>query len=264
MSDPTKRLTCDQHGESHACFLCGHLPSGVAAGFFTGDDAEGDPRPDAWCARCEEVVNAEGEWNERSEGFARITLCCTECYDDIRRRNAWAPKETEAAARFTCGSCGEVHAGLPTDFGSDAPSFDAEARARATLTADTCVLDDDRYVRACLEIPVVGGSGPLVYGVWVTLSQKSFEEFCRRAGDLDRYTDGPYFGWFSSALPHWPDTINLKTRVHVRPPPLRAVIELEPTDHPLAVAQREGITVERYRQIALELLHAAAPALAKA
>ncbi len=31
------------------------------------------------------------------------------------------------------------------------------------------------------------------------------------------------------------------------------IVELEPTDHPLAIEQREGVTVERIKQIAEEL-----------
>lgn len=45
------------------------------------------------------------------------------------------------------------------------------------------------------------------------------------------------------------------TRVHTRPVGERPVIELEPTDHPLAVEQRTGITLDRVREIAAALLH---------
>ena len=72
---------------------------------------------------------------------------------------------------------------------------------------------------------------------------------------MRRYLDGPYFGWFATRLGQWPETLQLKTHVHLRPPPLRPVIELEPTDHPLAIAQREGISRERHRALALAHLH---------
>ena len=46
----------------------------------------------------------------------------------------------------------------------------------------------------------------------------------------------------SSALNAWlkpyPDTMNLKSRVHLRNHGHRPTIELEPTDHPLALEQR--------------------------
>jgi hypothetical protein len=36
---------------------------------------------------------------------------------------------------------------------------------------------------------------------------------------------------------------------------MRGLVELEPTDHPLAVEQREGITFARVPQIAERMLH---------
>ncbi len=42
--------------------------------------------------------------------------------------------------------------------------------------------------------------------------------------------------------------------VHVRPR-IRAAIELEPTDRPLAVEQREGITIGRVEQIVATIMH---------
>ena len=47
----------------------------------------------------------------------------------------------------------------------------------------------------------------------------------------------------------------LKTRVHTQATGQRPLIELEPTDHPLAVEQRTGITMARVQQIAESLLH---------
>ncbi len=47
-----------------------------------------------------------------------------------------------------------------------------------------------------------------------------------------------------------------QTMVQTRPLGLRPLVELEPTDHPLAVEQREGITVARVQSIAEQLLHA--------
>ncbi len=61
--------------------------------------------------------------------------------------------------------------------------------------------------------------------------------------------EGPYFGWLCSRLQIYPDTLLLKTHVHPRAAGTRPYIELEPTDHPLAVEQRNGITSARVREI---------------
>ena len=70
-----------------------------------------------------------------------------------------------------------------------------------------------------------------------------------------RENEPPYFGWLSTALPLYPETLHLKTNVHTRPLGQRPFVELEPTGHPLAVEQREGITMARVQEIAEVLLH---------
>jgi hypothetical protein len=66
---------------------------------------------------------------------------------------------------------------------------------------------------------------------------------------------GPFFGWLNSWLKPYPDTTNLKTRVHLRDDRMRPYIELEPTEHPLAVEQRDGISKERIAQIYALMVH---------
>jgi hypothetical protein len=51
------------------------------------------------------------------------------------------------------------------------------------------------------------------------------------------------------------DTQSLKARLHVQPYPDRPRVELEPTSHPLAVDQRNGIPLERAIAAAQALLH---------
>ncbi|WP_412543093.1 DUF2199 domain-containing protein [Longispora sp. K20-0274] len=71
-----------------------------------------------------------------------------------------------------------------------------------------------------------------------------------------REAEPPYFGWLSTELGlYTPSTINLKTNLHTRPVGQRPLIELEPTDHPLAVEQRCGITRARVQEFAESLLH---------
>jgi hypothetical protein len=49
--------------------------------------------------------------------------------------------------------------------------------------------------------------------------------------------------------------VNLKTMVHLRDNGLRPLVELEPTDHPLAVEQRTGITLECVAEIYESVFH---------
>jgi hypothetical protein len=102
---------------------------------------------------------------------------------------------------------------------------------------------------------VVDTGETFAWGVWVSLSEQSFEYVSGRWYTEGREHDEPYFGWLSSLLPYEPSTLNLKTNLHSRPVGVRPSIELEPTDHPLAVEQRHGITRARVQQIAEQAMH---------
>jgi hypothetical protein len=80
-------------------------------------------------------------------------------------------------------------------------------------------------------------------------------------GNARRENETPYFGWLSTALPCYPDTLNLKTHVPSCPVGLRPLIEPESTEHPLAVEQRNGITMARVQEIAECVLHDEAPSV---
>jgi hypothetical protein len=156
--------------------------------------------------------------------------------------------------RFKCKSCDEWHEGMPT-FGADALfhfyGVPSEERARrCDLASDTCVVDDEFFfIRGCLDIPVLGENDPFSWGVWVSLSRDNFAKFVEVFDQAKRSHIGPFFGWLSAALPLYPDTANLKTRAHLRDGGIRPYIEVEPTDHPLALEQRNGISVERVAEI---------------
>ena len=127
---------------------------------------------------------------------------------------------------------------------------------RCSLASDACVIDDEHpFIRGCLEIPVKGYVEPFVWLVWVSLSKDSFGEWLSHYETPERAHFGPYFGWLNSALPLYPDTINLKTLAHVRNDGLRPLIEVEPTDHPLAREQAEGIDVNRLEELITHALH---------
>ena len=161
---------------------------------------------------------------------------------------------------FLCSGCGETHTGMPA-FGAAAPlNYYAvpkdEREARCRLDLDACVIDDSEYfVRGCLEIPVQGESEPLSWGVWVSLSEKSFRQWVDCYLSEKRSNIGPFFGWLNAAIEPYPDTMDLKTRVHLRDGFVRPFIELEPTDHPLAVEQRESISVARVAELYARVVH---------
>ena len=162
---------------------------------------------------------------------------------------------------FICHTCGGHHAKLPMSFGTDAPApyyvvAPEERDSRCELTSDLCVIDGEHFfLRGCLEIPVVDETGPFVWGVWCSLSKESFKRVIEMWEVEGRENDPPRFGWLCTSLPLYPETLHLKTHVHTRPLGERPFVELEQTDHPLAVEQRQGITMARVQEIASALLH---------
>lgn len=110
-------------------------------------------------------------------------------------------------------------------------------------------------MRACLEIPIKGSGEAFTLGVWVSLSENSFGEMLEHWEGPARTNLGPHFGWLCTLVPEYPDTMFLKTRVHQRPVGQRPLVELEPTDHLLAVDQREGLDPLRLEMTITKVLH---------
>lgn len=163
--------------------------------------------------------------------------------------------------RWTCGCCGKEHEGLLEGYGYDAPFYWGD-RDRlqpppgCLLNQDYCTIDDEFFfIRGCIEIPIVGSTNPSIWGVWSSLSKLNFEREIKLAEKQERIDEPPYFGWLSTRLKIYPDTLSLKCNVVSRVPGERPLIQLEPSDHPLSIDQHRGITSERLIEIAGQMEH---------
>lgn len=131
-----------------------------------------------------------------------------------------------------------------------------ERERRAVLSSDQCIIDEKHFfVLARLLIPVKNEHDRFTWLVWVSLSSENFDRMDELWESPGRESEPPYFGWLNTALPGYANTLNLKCHVITRPLGERPVIELEPTSHPLAVDQREGIGWLRLRTIIESILH---------
>ena len=165
---------------------------------------------------------------------------------------------------FTCRTCEVEQDELPLCFGADAPATwdalpESERSKRSRLTDDVCEIDGQHFfIRGRLEIAIHGSNRAFAWLVWSSLSESNY----RRAQDLwstaGREQEPPYFGWLNSALPGYPSTVNLKVLVHTRPVGERPWVELEPTEHPLSLEQRNGITWQRVHEIVHGVTHGGA------
>ena len=169
--------------------------------------------------------------------------------DDPRWRRLWARS-------YRCSSCDEDHQGL-LDLACDNPEQWPESPLKAPnsaldltgnfLSSDFCVLHDEHFfVRVVLELPIIGSDGRTFgFGVWATLGRENFVRYVNTFDSGEQAELGPWLGWFSNRLMGYPDTLNLKCRLHMQNNRQRPRVELQPTDHPLAVEQHSGVTFDR-------------------
>jgi hypothetical protein len=160
---------------------------------------------------------------------------------------------------WKCKICGIEHDDVPNCFGIEAPwralVAEEELSRRVELTADQCVIDGNTFfVRGHVEIPIHGNPSVLSFSVWSSLSETSFLHMSERWDSPDRANDAPYFGWLSTPIWVYPDTIHLKLAVRSRSPGLTPLFEVRNHEHPLAVDQRNGISLERWHKLALQLM----------
>jgi hypothetical protein len=169
----------------------------------------------------------------------------------------------EEAGYYVCTSCQERHPGPPLSYFFPAPAHyyavpESECEARCDLQSDTCVVDGEHfYILGNVELALLDGEGHFAWTVWSSLSTENFKRTVSLWTASGRESEPPYFGWFATSLPHalYPETANLKVHVHTGPVGSRPTLELEPTEHPLAVEQRTGITMARVREFDTIIRH---------
>jgi len=159
-----------------------------------------------------------------------------------------------------CDTCGLEHDTLPLCFGFDAPwpmlVPEDEFDRRVELTQDFCVIDRSTFfIRGHIEIPIAGHPDAFCLSVWSAMSDRCFRKIHDRWRSPDRGGDSPYAGWLRSAIPVYPDTVDLKMSVRSRAPGLVPVFKVESHGHPLGRDQHRGITEQRWHELAHCLLH---------
>jgi len=157
---------------------------------------------------------------------------------------------------YVCVVCGQEHDGLPA-LAFHRPdhwlALSAEQQAQGKCDNDLCMTPDGNFfVRGVLEIPIVDGPEPNIeFGVWTTLSEASFGQYVTSFSDLDQSKLGTLFGWFANEMRNeFAGSTNLKCNVRPQDNRQRPLIEIQqPSDHPLAIAQRDGITFEHAQRL---------------
>jgi len=152
--------------------------------------------------------------------------------------------------KYTCASCGKQHESWPA-LGYSSPVFyhelSAEEKAECELSSDFCTInlagETNRFIRCTLIQKVNDHCEDLEYGIWVSLSESSFNDYVENY-DNENHEAG-YFGWLSSLLIGYEDTLSIPTNVDTRTDGLRPnVIPHDNYDHPLVRDYYNGISKE--------------------
>jgi hypothetical protein len=153
---------------------------------------------------------------------------------------------------FTCSTCGKVHEGFPA-LGFDAPYYyhnlsETEKEDIAALSDDFCIIrhpdQTDRFIRVVLNQKIIDFSDTLQYGVWVSLSEKSFNDYKEHYNSPHHLTT--YFGYLCNQLPGYENTLSIKTNVETAADNNRPEIfpHDDQMDNPFVRDYFEGITLE--------------------
>lgn len=153
--------------------------------------------------------------------------------------------------RWRCACCGEEQTGLPMDMTMALPvdwdDLDPETRAASRLDEDFCELryangEVDRFIRCVLALPVPSIAGEFRFGVWVSVSERSWDIY-RTGFDSGVYGAEDCFGYLMQEVPEYEGSYHLHANVFFQPERLRPSVVLQDSEHALVAAQRNGIEV---------------------
>ncbi|MEX0345786.1 MAG: DUF2199 domain-containing protein [Rhizobiaceae bacterium] len=160
--------------------------------------------------------------------------------------------------RWRCGCCGEEQVGLPMAVACNEPggwrSLDAATKSRSKMNSDLCIVKYadghvDRFIRAVLQLPVPETGSTFDFGVWVSVSEASFDDYLE-GWDTGTYSREGCFGYLCNELHEFPESTHLHADVEFPPADLRPLVYLHDADHPLVEAQRHGISLSLVEKIA--------------
>lgn len=124
-----------------------------------------------------------------------------------------------------------------------------ELSSRVQENNDLCVLDGDRFfVRAVLPLAVIGREIPYNIGLWVEVSQRTFERVYELWDESGQADEPAFPAHIANDIPSHPSTIGLAATISLTGPTTRPMVTLLAAEHPFVREQRSGITVHRAAQ----------------
>ena len=152
-------------------------------------------------------------------------------------------------ADFKCPTCGQIHSDWPAlTFNSPANYdflSDQEKSELGTLDTDFCEIhykdQIDRFIRVTLTQKVNDACEHLEYGLWVSLSEKSYLDY--KANFSNENHETGYFGWLCSNIPEYGETMLIPCDVITKTGNSRPeIFPHQDFDHSFVRDYYEGIT----------------------
>jgi hypothetical protein len=155
---------------------------------------------------------------------------------------------------WTCPCCQQQFFRLPLAYAFAEPdawrAIPAEERSqRGVIGTDSCTFDGRHFIRGRIVIPVAG-TGDFVWGIWAEVSKEHFARFGSLWDVKVREHEPPMPGILANEIQLYPSALGLKCSIRMQNDRRRPSFVIEADDHPLAVEQRAGITLERVTEIA--------------
>ncbi len=122
-------------------------------------------------------------------------------------------------SRYTCSECGELHSNWPALAYSSPDSYNGlteeEKKLMAEISSDFCIINHenqtDRFIRVSLTQLVLNAEEDLDYGLWVSLSEKSYNDY--KANFNNENHEVEYFGWLCNEIPDYESTFSIPMTV---------------------------------------------------
>ena len=154
--------------------------------------------------------------------------------------------------KYNCEICGEIHEDYPTLTYPCPDSYywlseEEKKKFNASLESDFCTIEypdqTDRFIRVVLKQKIIDSELTLDYGLWVSLSEKSYDDYFSNYKNENH--ENEYFGWLDSIIPEYNFSESIPTNVYTKLGSERPeIFPHSDFDHPFVKDYYQGITKE--------------------
>jgi hypothetical protein len=163
--------------------------------------------------------------------------------------------------KYVCSSCGKEHEEWPALTFTSPDNYEylseEDKQNIAELDADFCIIRHadqiDRFIRVTLTQKLIDHCEDLEYGLWVSVSEKSFQDYYENFHNENHVTK--YFGWLCNEIPGYEFNESMPTTVFTRTGDQRPeIVPHQDFNHPFVHDYYNGITKDEAESRIKEML----------